>query len=223
MSRLPSLAFSLLWLVLDLALPAARASEGTPRPPCGQTLGVGGAAVEAVVHPGAGQPIDVPLRIVPYVDWNPDLGACSMPVNAVLSVQLKCNPADGSESIFVGPTLVPVGVPATPGVQDLLTGAGSTPEFGGPFDFPIGADVLSPETSWRCTVSLTYSVTFSGGVGNDVLTALRQTVVSIVPPAPTDATRPRLELRRLDAGEEGLVARRRGDVAAHRYAVLNND
>lgn len=205
------------------AASAAYASEGTPRPPCGQTLWVAGASTEVVVHPGAGQAIEVPLKIVPFADWNAALGSCAAPVVAVLSVQLKCNPDDGSPSVFVGPTLVPIDVPTTPGVQDLLTGAGSTPEFGGPYTFPIGADVLSPDRTWHCTVTMTYTVTFSGGTGNGVLTATRQTVTCIVPPSPADAAVARLELRHLDVDERGLVTRRRGDQAVHRFVVLNND
>src|SRR5690606_33675164 len=118
----------------------ADACEGTARPPCGHTAWIGAASPSTDLHPGAGRATQVPPPLAPSVRFAPALGSCAPPVAATLSVQLKCNPDDGSASVFVGPTLVPIATPTTPGPQDLLTGPGSTPEFGGPFLFPIDAD-----------------------------------------------------------------------------------
>lgn len=225
MSLLPRRAFALalplmLWSVAR-TVPSADACEGTPRPSCGRSIWLAKSVDATIPHPGDATPILVPVRLYPYVLWN-TTAPCAQPASAVAAVVLECVPDDGGPTVDLGPFFVPVAVPTVPGLQPLLTGAGATPEVGGPYEVTIPAGALAAGTNWECTVKGEYQVTFGAGVGSGAILGAGDAKVCIVDPSPADGSVPALGMERVFSSGEDLMRCRRGDQGVVHYLISNN-
>ena len=199
-----------LFLCLSLAIPMAWPCGGTFRPACGQTVVLAKFCPRTIVNPGPTQPISVPIGFVPFVLWTV-AGGCAQPSSASLSVTLTCTPAGGGTPIVIGPVAVPVSTPTSQGIQSVA-----------PFALSIPAGTLSAG-SYTCAVAGSYTVGFSGGTGATAVTGTGDTEVCIVEPSPADPNIPRLDMQRIDFGDGGFQACRRGDQAYNYYLISNND
>ncbi|MFN0205061.1 MAG: hypothetical protein ACKVS6_01955 [Planctomycetota bacterium] len=188
------------------------ACQGTPRPNCGQSIFLAKFPRRTVVFPGAGIGFTVPIGLLPFVTWNPNI-LCAQPSAASLELTLTCAPMGGGAPVVIGPVAVPVAVPTIPGPQ---------PIAGGAFPFPIPGGAIAAAGA-ICIVSGTYSVTFAGGVGAGTITGVGDTTICIVEPSPSDTTIPRLNLEHLTAGMGEFQVCRRGDQAFTFYLLENND
>lgn len=201
--------------------PLGNACEGTLRPNCGRSIWLAKSIDYTIPHPGDLNDIIVPIRLYPYATWNTNV-ACAQPANAILGVEVECSPDDGGDKVTLGPFLVPVAAPTTPGVQPLLTGMGMAPELGGPFEVTIPAGTLPAGPNYECSVRAEYAVVFGAGIGAGTIYAGGDTKVCIVDPSPLDGAVPALEMRRIFPSGEALQRCRRGDQGIVHYLLANN-
>ena len=159
----------------------ADAGEGTPQTPCGRSVWIVPMVDQSIVHPGDGSPIEVPIQVFPYVLWNDSSDQCADPVSSAIGFAVTAYPDDGGDEIELPIETIPIGLPAVPGLQPVLTGPMDAEELGGPYDFSIAAGTLPGGVNYRCELRIEYQVTFGGvGAGGGAMVAQNETTFSIV-------------------------------------------
>jgi hypothetical protein len=206
------------------------ACRGTPVPPCSRSIHVTQFVTQSVVHAGAGNPIAVPVSVLPFCEWNTALAlgssvpVCAQPSAATLTLTAECTSITTGAAVTIGPLSVPVLVPSASGPQPMPTPDANSP-VGGNVIFSIPADVLAAGDQYRCALSGVYDVTFSapGATGLGVIRGRGNTQFSIVEPSSADPGVPRLDLQLITLGYGGFNITRSGDQPVNTYFVANND
>ena len=193
------------------------ACSPSPLPPsCAQTIYLGKHSTTTHVIPGNGAPFDVFVGLLPFVGWDDQTAACAQPAASSVTLTLECRPIDNGPAFVLGPRVTNLGIPTTPGAQNVA---------GGGVDFPVPGGV-PPSV---CDVIGTYNVTFAGGINDGLLAGTGDLQVCLVEPTPADpdGLTPRLDLELLmpepAPGEEGVLRFHAGDQEYIYIRVANND
>lgn len=185
-------------------------------PICGRSAYLAKSVAQVVVNPGTPAPINVPVGLVPHVEWDDQNARCAQPTTHVLSLTVTCvEQGGGGAPITIGPIAVPMqdARPTVPGNQPVAGGS--------PFTLVIPQGTLDPAKQYRCTIDGSYSITFAGGRGAGTIVGTGPVTFCTVPPAPGTTDVPILNVR--EVGEVyGLRRAQPGDQIEHVFLVENN-